>query len=383
MTEPVSNIVTLVTVSLAIIKATATFIQEAKVVDESIRKLLIILLDLRRLIKTVDSACRRATSREDDPSHFVKDALTRCRSRLEEVQHMVENLASKSSRTFLQKVALNVRTNRSKKDIDDSIKDIERLMDQIHKGISCWNLHMTSIIDRRTSEALSVTQSNAGRFELPQIAENESISPLARTWSEAETAYEYDMSVPHRLASSSTHNSISSTSTSSRLCQSRPSQNNSAIADIKLVKENSDWVDFHYQIKVCDGNDARIDAIKAVLQQHSEGSMLANSRDASERSPLHWAAQRGDVKLAQILLGFSANINAKDSQPCSVLDLAVEHNQEAFVEFLLVRHVDETGISKQNSLRFEEMKQAIEWRKRKYEKRMRRDEKHARNGEII
>jgi ankyrin repeat protein len=146
------------------------------------------------------------------------------------------------------------------------------------------------------------------------------------------------------------------------------------------VKENSDWVDFHYQIKVCENNEAHVQAIKMALQQHPQGAVLANSVDGSRRSPLHLAAQRGNVELARILLDFSANINAKDSQPSSVLDLAIQHNNEDFVAFLLDRGADETAISKFNRDRFEEMKDTIELRKDKARKSEKKNLKRRRTG---
>jgi ankyrin repeat protein len=134
------------------------------------------------------------------------------------------------------------------------------------------------------------------------------------------------------------------------------------------VKENSEWVDFHYQVKVCENNEEHVQTIKTTLQQHPQGAVLVNSVDGSKRSPLHLAAQRGNVELARILLEFSANINAKDSQPSSVLDLAVQHNKEDFVAFLLDQGADETAISKLNRDRFEEMKDTIKLRKDKAQK---------------
>ena len=140
MAEPVSAVVALATVSLAIIKRTAIFIQDARDVDTLVLKLFETLRDLRRLIKTVDTTCRRATSTDDDPSRFIEHALIRCHSRLEAVEGIVKDLASRSTSTFLKKVALKIRSDRSRKEIEEAISDLNRLMDQIHKGISCWSL---------------------------------------------------------------------------------------------------------------------------------------------------------------------------------------------------------------------------------------------------
>jgi hypothetical protein len=127
-------------------------------------------------------------------------------------------------------------------------------------------------------------------------------------------------------------------------------------------KPNWERVDFHYQITKCAGIAARIQAIRTTLQEHAEGSALANSPDELQRSPLHLAAQRGEVKLGEVLLQSSADINAKDSHSCSVLDFAVQYNQEDFVAFLIDHHVDQTAISEKNRDRFEEIQAALELR---------------------
>ncbi|KAF1848808.1 uncharacterized protein K460DRAFT_81148 [Cucurbitaria berberidis CBS 394.84] len=357
MAEPVSSIITIATVSLAIIKETVTFIKEAQVIDQYIEKLLFNLYDLHKLIKEVESACRHARSREDDPSRFVREHLKRCRRRLEEVQATVKGLESRSTNTLLQRMVLKIRSDRSKKDIEDAIKDIERLMDQIHKSISCWTLHMTAVIDRRTSEALPMQQTTTVRSELEDMMQDSNIQPPSRTLSQAETLYEHELDPPTRRTSSSTSGTrLSVSSTTSRSRQA-------SIPDPTPAKPNSDWVDFHFQIANCKGNDARHQDIRTILRQHAEGSALANSIDGVQRTPLHLAAQRGDIELARILLEFGADVNAKDSEPSTVLDLAVSHNRREFVALLLDNGVDETKLSPRNMKRFKEMKSVVNFSK--------------------
>ncbi|KAF2183472.1 hypothetical protein K469DRAFT_689937 [Zopfia rhizophila CBS 207.26] len=376
MAEPVSSVLTLTTVSLVIIRKTAKFIQEAKDVDVLVQRLGTRLEDLGKVIKLVGSTCPDVDPRRGDPASFIREALTRCRNRLREVETLVKSLASQRSRTFVQRVVLKIKSDRSKKEIEEAIQDIERLHDQIHQAINCWNHQIISSIDRRTSEANRVALIQVPSTDLPNIEENEAVSPLSGTWSEAETAYE--TSIESRRTSTATRTSISSSSTRPR--RSLPERDEAVlITDLdrntEPVKKNSDWVEFHYQISVCDGNETRIRAIKEALDQHPERSRLVNSTDGSQRSPLHLAAQRGNVKLAKILLDFSADINAKDSQPCSVLDLAVSENKDAFVEFLLENNVDESAISKQNQFRFEEMKEAFELKNKSNSKSQRTSRK--------
>lgn len=61
------------------------------------------------------------------------------------------------------------------------------------------------------------------------------------------------------------------------------------------------------------------------------------------------------------MLEFDADINAKDTEPSTVLDHAVAKKQTGFVEFLLANGVDQTAILERNKLAFRQAKGAIEF----------------------
>jgi ankyrin repeat protein len=81
-----------------------------------------------------------------------------------------------------------------------------------------------------------------------------------------------------------------------------------------------------------------------------------------QRTPLHLAAQRGDIQLAEVLLEYGADVDAKDSEPATVLDFAVAFNNSSFVAFLLERGVNETLILDRNKAKFKEMKRIIDFK---------------------
>ncbi|KAF2679258.1 hypothetical protein K458DRAFT_422472 [Lentithecium fluviatile CBS 122367] len=91
--------------------------------------------------------------------------------------------------------------------------------------------------------------------------------------------------------------------------------------------------------------------------------VLVNTKDEYGRTPLCRAAQIGDLRLARTLVEFSADINARDSQPCSVLDHALANNRERLVTFLLEQGVDERKVLKQNTARLEEIKETMALRR--------------------
>ncbi|KAI8937907.1 hypothetical protein NX059_005591 [Plenodomus lindquistii] len=130
-----------------------------------------------------------------------------------------------------------------------------------------------------------------------------------------------------------------------------------------LPKVDGELGKFHWHVAKCNGDQARIDQVREILQRHSAASALTQSTDGAQRTPLHLAAQRGDVQLARTLLEFGADINAQDSEPATVLDAAVENSQRKFVAFLLEEGVDQTTLQARNRARFGELKRIIEFKK--------------------
>lgn len=141
MAEPVSSILTIVTVSLAAVRETTRYIQEVNVVNDLIQDLLKNLKDLHRLIKVVETTYKGAQcSGSSLSSQFVGRTLNACQERLSDVKPLVYELASRDSETWLQKVALKRRSDNAKKEIEKAIQEINTYMDHIRTGISCWSL---------------------------------------------------------------------------------------------------------------------------------------------------------------------------------------------------------------------------------------------------
>jgi ankyrin repeat protein len=127
-------------------------------------------------------------------------------------------------------------------------------------------------------------------------------------------------------------------------------------AHTELDKER---IDFHHKITKCGGHKDRIKVIKAVLKHYP---WLVNSTDGMERTPLHLAAKRGDVILGEVLFQCGADLNAKDLNGNSVLQFAIEQNEEDFVIFLLDNNVkvDKRTMSKEIRYRLEEIQSLAE-----------------------
>ncbi|KAF2732387.1 hypothetical protein EJ04DRAFT_578438 [Polyplosphaeria fusca] len=362
--DTVSGTVTLAQVAIKLIKETLKFVEEVKQIDKILADLLRKLDDLKALLKEVKETCRQADSEHDRMSRPLQDALRRSDTRLEEVRQLVQNLASRPSENVLQNSLTVIRNRQSKDEVKKAIKDINDLMENIHKGISLWTLRKTSMIQERIEQRISQTGSATGanpiRSDLEGILGESVENPLQRrdtSFSTADTISE--ASTPSGGTSSTDVSRCSFSSASSRVRRTSSRRHDSVISRETSIKEGDEWEDFHYNVKNCGRDENLVDEVKKTLEQLMDQDP-ANSKDSSERSPLHMAAQRGNKKIAETLLEYRANINAKDGKGDSVLDMAVAGNHQDFVFFLIEQRVDQTLISRENSDRFNEIVQLYE-----------------------
>jgi hypothetical protein len=141
MAEPASSIITIVTVTLAVVKGIYKHIKEISLVNDLIKSLLIEIKDLYRLIKVVESTYIRAGLGENrHPADFVGRTLKTCQGRLAPVKDLVFELAARESETWLQKAVLKGKSDGVKKRIEEAMREIDRDMGRIRMGLSCWSL---------------------------------------------------------------------------------------------------------------------------------------------------------------------------------------------------------------------------------------------------
>lgn len=362
MADFAASVITLANASLVVIETTVRYIKEIKMINDFVRELLRKLKKLHRLVKIVALTYQRLEAGDRCPSSlYVGKILKSCQGRLERLKLLVHNLAAPASETWMQKLHVKRQSDKVRTEIEKTIMDIHNDMEDIRTGLSCWSLEEQQTI-RRLSEVRAGRDAQQIRGIVRHNTEP-TILPFRRTLSEAETVVDPDSDLDIQLfvMPELSRSLPSERSILSPRASTPPQRSDSMISiiDSAPIEHKNAWDKFHFHIAKCGGDEENIEKIRNTLEQHSESSMLAKSTDNWDRTPLHIAAQRGNVDLARILVNFGADINAKDSEPASVLDLAVEGKHRHFVAFLLDQGVDENVLLDRNTARFKEMKRAI------------------------
>jgi hypothetical protein len=388
MAEPASAIVGLTTLTLKIIYETAKFIQDAREVDRRIQKLRDKLLDLQYWVELIDSTCKEAQRHNEHVPERLIVSLTNCEETLQGVQAILEGLASKKSGTFFQKVKLKIRTEGSEREILEAIDDLKHHKSQIKNHMNIWTHQRTADIHRRTSEAAQplassprVLQTNVADTPTPYRTLSNASTILEPIFDEAISAGSSPLTTHSRRShESSTSNTLrplseisedatfytalgfqTETSTEQRMNPLDSGRNTSG-------DTGPDSVDLHHEISTCKNEETRAQVIRQILERHPRSTVLVNTKDEYGHTPLCRAAQLGDLRLAHTLVEFSADINARDSEPRSVLDHALARNREDFVKFLLECAVNEKNVASKYRDRLEEIKEAVEYSRKKLAK---------------
>ncbi|KAF1959477.1 hypothetical protein CC80DRAFT_502488 [Byssothecium circinans] len=344
------------------------YIDDVKTINGPINELLARVKDLQRLTKTVALTYQQAepsVSSDSRSLRLVRKALVTCEKRLENLKPLAFELASLESKTWRHKLTIKRQLDRAKREIKTMVEGIQWDINLLNSGLTCLNVDLG--LNRRSSEPLEEFRSTPVLAQLQSLSDR-TVSPTSETLSDTETIFGPDPDLQLRRCSttrsSSSRPSISSTSshTPSRLYD--PSDGAMSPTELTPLTSKNEWKDFDFHIKNCGGRQDRVQEIRDILARHSDGAALAKYTDTTDRTPLHVAAQRGDVDLGRILIDeYHADINAQDSKPCSVLELAVAGRNRSFVALLLERGVDENVVLTQNKRRFREMKRAIQHQK--------------------
>ena len=82
-----------------------------------------------------------------------------------------------------------------------------------------------------------------------------------------------------------------------------------------------------------------------VILSSNDAAVVANTRDPDgDRYPLHWAAARGALRCAQLLIDAGADLNATDGAGKTPAALALAANQRVVHELLLSSDGTEVGL---------------------------------------
>lgn len=357
MAELTASILTLAEVSKTIIVRVVDYIREVHLVGGLIEDVLARLKELHGLIRLISDTYEAVESREGNASaKFVFKKLGICQARLEKLKPLVIGLAKLERETLREKISVKRELDKVKEEIKTHLSDIERNMVYIRDGINCWNL--------RISDAILTGRKSITHIDW-QLRAEDGMTPMRRTLSDAGKVADYDTIVPLRRVSTTLSPNPRTPTFPSKSPPNRPYDRSDSVISAPYtapVTSKSEWEAFYARLVNCRGDEDQLQKTYDTLRLHVDGVGLVRFIDGSGRTPLHIAAQRGDVELASILIDFGADVNAQDSEPSSVLDLAVANNKHTeFVALLLDRHVNELGIRDCNEVRFKEMKRTIDY----------------------
>ncbi|KAI4931576.1 hypothetical protein J4E85_004170 [Alternaria conjuncta] len=360
MAETISSIITIASLGLAVVRACKDYIEAVREIDILVSRLLEKITEVHGVVRVLNSKYHQAEPDDSsEPSILVREKITLCRNRLREIKSKIADLGaqSKSAETFRDKASVKRRMDAMAKDIEFAVDDIRRYLgDIVIVTGACSYLEVSSYI-RRVSET-AVPQPIMYDSKEDQPAQYDLVS-LDRWFSNTDTVLD---PVHFRRASDPTSAprfSVSSSSSSAPLTQSDDDESILPRPMYGISRPSEEWRVFHSKVAQCQDDPALVAEIRLLLEQHPEPATLANIRGDHQRAPLHLAAQRGFVKIARVLITHGADVNAKDTEPASVLDHAVAKNRTDFIALILEEGADELGILKENKKQLESKKAVL------------------------
>ncbi|CAN9459320.1 unnamed protein product [Alternaria alternata] len=377
MAEPVSSIITIALLGVAVVRGCKTYIDAVREVDELVDRLSRKVTDLHRMVSFLNSRYQEAEhDSASEQSLIVRGKITQCRNKFREIKPRILELKARSTESFVDKVYLERKMNTVAKDIEVAVDEIRQcLMDivlvtgRVHLLYAPrFRIYGSSKLNDNWfyGEALA---DNHNQPPIPrdrirdQTVEDDS-TVLGRWLSNAETILEPVQIRRDSTTTSSSRPSVSSLSSKDILAQSDADDESILSAQTPITLDPSeDWRDFHKTVLRCEDGSALIEKVNTMLEKHPQPRALVNILGDHQRAPLHLAAMRGNVELAHILLAFGGDIHAKDTEPASVLDHALANKQVDFVTLLLDKGVDETAILDRNMDQLKEIKVIIAFRK--------------------
>ncbi|KAL4297467.1 hypothetical protein GQ457_12G006740 [Hibiscus cannabinus] len=96
------------------------------------------------------------------------------------------------------------------------------------------------------------------------------------------------------------------------------------------------------------GNELKMDAIHTFAREGEldnllkciESGVSVHLQDSEGRTPLHWAVDRGHLKITEALISRNADVNAKDNEGQTPLHYAVMCERKDIAEFLVKQNAD-------------------------------------------
>jgi hypothetical protein len=140
MAEPVSSIITIALLGVAVIKGCKAFLDEVREIDELVDRLQRKVTDLHRVVCVLNSIYQQAEPDDaSEPWLLVRGEITQCRDRFRAIKPKIFELEARSTETFVDRVSLKRKMDAVAKDIEVSINDIQQHLAVIGLVTGAWS----------------------------------------------------------------------------------------------------------------------------------------------------------------------------------------------------------------------------------------------------
>ncbi|KAF1978785.1 hypothetical protein BU23DRAFT_188440 [Bimuria novae-zelandiae CBS 107.79] len=371
MAEPASGIITLISASLIIIRETKRFIQETRDLDNELRRRTTQLDSLEQYVLAVERQCNSGLDLGEDVPRLINNSLLSLKPKLEELQNIVRDQASRGSDTLYKRLKTQIHMRFSQRDVDNAMQELLHYQSVMALSVNLGILQLAMNIDRRQSEASPTTPVFQSPFLTTDLSlPNGASTPRNRTLSNDSTVYEPLAAIERNPSVTTSASFQSQHSTDSSVLRTPSDERPSFSLESQLPSQTDTSLDLHYQINQARNDEARMRAVRKILNDRSDKDRIVEKKDQFGRTPLFTAVKMGDLQLVRALVHeFGADIDATDNRPSSVLEYALSlPRRDAIVELLIEQGADHTKVASKHRTALAEVKASMELRREQAEK---------------
>jgi hypothetical protein len=140
MAEPISSIITIALLGVAVVKECKTYIGAVREIDQSVDRLAEKVTDLHEVVCFLNSTYQQAEpDGASEASLRVRGKITQCRKRFRDIKPRISELKALSTETLADKISLKLKMDAVAKDIEAAIDDIRQYLTDLGLITGAWS----------------------------------------------------------------------------------------------------------------------------------------------------------------------------------------------------------------------------------------------------